>query len=71
MVVIFPNPTSDIFHIKSSKNETSFDIEVYDSFGRFLLKSDQNQIDLTGFENGIYFVRTPGISDKTIKVIKQ
>jgi hypothetical protein len=71
VVVIFPNPTSDVFHIRSSKNETIFDIEVYDSFGRFLLKSNQNQIDLTGFENGIYFVRTPRISDKTIKVIKQ
>jgi len=71
VVVLFPNPTSDVFHIRSSKNETIFDIEVYDSFGRFLLKSNQNQIDLTGFENGIYFVRTPGISDKTIKVIKQ
>jgi hypothetical protein len=71
VVVIFPNPTSDVFHIRSSKNETIFDKEVYDSFGRILLKSNQNQIDLTGFENGVYFVRTPGISDKTIKVIKQ
>jgi hypothetical protein len=68
-VILYPNPTSQYLNIAGLVN--SADIELYDSFGRILLKSTSTQIDMSEFRNGIYFVRIPTISEKTYKVIKQ
>ncbi len=68
-VILYPNPTSQYLNIAGLVN--SADIELYDSFGRLLLKSNSTQINLSEFRNGIYFVRIPTISEKTYKVIKQ
>lgn len=68
-LIIYPNPTSDFINIVSS--EKLGVIEFYDSFGRFVFKSTDQQIDLTRFESGIYFLRAPSISNKLFKMIKQ
>ncbi|MFM7681180.1 MAG: T9SS type A sorting domain-containing protein [Bacteroidota bacterium] len=70
-VILFPNPTSQILNIGGIVDLEGVEIELYDAFGRFILKSTNTQIDLSEYQSGIYFVRIPSISDKTYKVIKQ
>lgn len=56
---IFPNPATDIMHVAS----TGFmdRIEIYDARGQYLQSvhagSQQIEIDVSGFEEGIYFLR--------------
>ena len=70
-LTLYPNPTSDFINIRSSENTNKTEAEVYDSYGRLILKTEEKQIDLSGFQNGVYFIRIPGISSHTFKVIKQ
>ena len=51
---IYPNPTTGVFTVA---NATGEEIQVYDLFGRLLLRSNEQQIDIGGFSEGIYFVR--------------
>ena len=54
---VYPNPTTGLFQIKTELEITS--IEVLDIFGRRIYYSEKNQteINISDFENGIYFVR--------------
>ena len=70
-VILYPNPTSQYINIERDIKSEGIEIEIYDSFGRILLKSTSTQIDISEFRNGIYFVRIPTSSEKTYKVIKQ
>ncbi len=70
-VILYPNPTSKYLNIGGLVNSVGIEIEMYDSFGRLMLKSNETVIDLSEFHSGIYFVRIPSISEKTYKVIKQ
>ena len=38
--------------------------------GRMLLKTKENQIDLTNFSSGYFFLQIPQVSQKSWKVIK-
>ncbi len=55
---IFPNPGNGVFLIQGASNS---DIEVSDVTGKTVYKESASEgnhtIDLSGFENGIYFVR--------------
>jgi hypothetical protein len=70
-VILYPNPTSHYLNIERGIKSEGIEVELYDSFGRILLKSTSTQIDISEFRNGIYFVRIPTSSEKTYKVIKQ
>lgn len=70
-IILYPNPTSQFIQIKTPNQTDEIEIDLYDSFGRLILKSNETKIDLSQFENGIYFIRIPLISEKTYKVIKQ
>lgn len=72
-VSIFPNPTNGKFQIKTEAEINS--IEVLDVFGRRILYSESNQteINISNFINGIYFVRMIDSDENRItkKIIKQ
>ncbi|MEA1873026.1 MAG: T9SS type A sorting domain-containing protein [Bacteroidota bacterium] len=55
-MAIFPNPTNGIVNITNVES-----IEVYDAIGRLLLSknkmSKQENIDLSSYENGVYYIR--------------
>jgi hypothetical protein len=70
-VTIYPNPTSDYITISSSKNLIPSSIELYDTYGHMILKTEGNSIDLSDYQNGLYFIRVPLLSSETFKVIKQ
>jgi hypothetical protein len=60
---IYPNPSNGIFNINSSENKIW---EVYDVLGKIIAKSENNIIDLSGKQQGIYFAKS---EEKTLKLI--
>lgn len=65
----YPNPTQNVINVSI---QTTVDYEVYSTLGQLLtlgeLSNSNNQIDLSNFSKGIYYVR---LDNKTIKVIKE
>ena len=69
-IKIFPNPTSDIFQIILPQEDNNLEKILFDQTGRMLLKTNENQIDLTNFSSGYFFLQIPQVSQKSWKVIK-
>ena len=69
-IKIFPNPTSDIFQIILPQEDNNFEKILFDQTGRILLKTNENQIDLTNFSSGYFFLQIPQVSQKSWKVVK-
>lgn len=53
-VTLYPNPTTGNVFISSSQQVS---VEVFDMMGKGILVTDSKQIDLSPFENGVYFVK--------------
>ena len=55
---IFPNPVTDILHLRSEKDLIGAEISIMDFHGKVLLQKDITslEIDLSSFEKGIYFL---------------
>ncbi len=69
-VKIFPNPTADIIQIILPQEDNNFEKILFDQTGRILLKTNENQIDLTNFSSGYFFLQIPQVSQKSWKVVK-
>ena len=69
-VKIFPNPTADIIQIILPQEDNNFEKILFDQTGRILLKTNENQIDLSNFSSGYFFLQIPQVSQKSWKVIK-
>lgn len=58
---IFPNPATDNLNIKVTKNPQSIDLVIFDVSGREvlsrILNSEGSQLDISGLQSGVYFVR--------------
>jgi alpha-tubulin suppressor-like RCC1 family protein len=72
-LLVSPNPTSDKISIKINDTFIKQKYFIYDQFGRIILEStfeaNKNQVDLSEFHSGIYFLKVEG--DKgTIKIVK-
>jgi len=74
IISVHPNPTKDevTLSIGTALLETEF--VVTDNAGRIVLtdtlKSTEQKVNLSGFDNGIYFIRTDKES-QPVKIIKQ
>ena len=55
-LVIYPNPTSDLLHIKLRNQEVE-SIRLYNLSGKLLKEFDTSTIDLKSFETGIYLIK--------------
>jgi Zn-dependent metalloprotease/PKD repeat protein len=69
LITIYPNPASDKLYVESDKD---FSLKLFSLTGKLLLNvKNQKEIDLTGFQNGMYLlnIETDGkiITDKLIK----
>ncbi|GHT72629.1 hypothetical protein AGMMS50262_01900 [Bacteroidia bacterium] len=62
---VYPNPTSGIVYIE---NPAGTEIQLYNSLGELIFKTKENQIDLSGYLNGVYVLRSGG---NIVKVIKK
>lgn len=70
-IVIYPNPTSRFLTIQS-KSPIEW-VEMYDLKGQQMLQSDENKLDLSRFEAGLYLVKvytSLGTSVKRIQLTR-
>ncbi len=69
-IICYPNPTSDFITIKNMKNQ---EINIYDITGKSvfskILKSENEQINLSKLSSGIYLLKSD--SNQTTKILKQ
>ena len=76
---IFPNPTSGSFIIQAGQLITNSTIEVYNVLGNMVYKKqvdkfENEQIDISNFDNGLYYIRikgNEGMVNETRKIIKE
>ncbi|HBY66777.1 MAG TPA: hypothetical protein DEG69_02765 [Flavobacteriaceae bacterium] len=70
-VTVFPNPSGSVFNVKGQQIDNNT-YTVSDINGRVLLSGNfsgiENQLDLSHFSTGVYFLK---ISGTTIKLLKQ
>ena len=64
-IEVFPNPSSERIYIDNKKKETVF---IYDSTGRLVIISKNNNIDISNLQVGTYFIK---ISERKSQFIKQ
>jgi hypothetical protein len=71
-VSIYPNPTSDVVTIFTGNYTGSLRANVYDLFGRKVFTSNNKEISLKSFADGVYILEVVA-SDKTYttKIIKE
>jgi len=71
-VSVFPNPTTDFINIKPTSTIKVLSVIIKDIFGKTLLVTDKQIIDLSKFSDGIYFVEVNTTKGRIVKrVIKQ
>lgn len=61
---IYPNPTTGVVHITAS--EPIETISVYDSYGRKLLETTDDKIDLSAYTSGVYVLEINHITSRKI-----
>lgn len=54
-IVVYPNPSSDKTQIKNAKYQSKK--ELYNSVGQLMLATKENEIDVSRFTKGIYYLR--------------
>jgi len=51
---VYPNPTSDYFQVKMNNNSDNTTFELVDLSGRIILKTNNERINLSDFNTGVY-----------------
>jgi hypothetical protein len=71
-ILIFPNPTDGILHIKNV-NKLIYEVYVLNSYGQTILEKQNAEIvDLSSYPSGIYFVKIKSDKFEIVrKIIKQ
>lgn len=70
---VYPNPTNSILNIVDENNQLqNATIQIQNYLGQDVFTSPfTNQIDLSSFSAGMYFLIIKGSNNKTVKIIKQ
>jgi len=69
---IYPNPVKEFINIELPNNDKILQVYVYNLLGKKILTTTENRINLSKYENGIYFVQilTENGSRITKRIIK-
>ncbi len=68
LIDVYPNPVTDKIIVKSRK---IFEIKFFDWMNKEILRTDENEIDVSNLQNGIYFIQiktSEGVLTKKIVV---
>lgn len=66
-IKIYPNPATEYIIVKNIKEGER--VEIYDLLGQIVLSANPGErIDISGFTNGLYYVRVGDFIEKIIKV---
>jgi len=73
LFTIYPNPTTDNIIINEKTNIKIENINIYNTLGQLIIKTKNNIINLSNFENGLYLLNIKLENGKqlTKKIIKQ
>lgn len=65
--VLYPNPVSDILHLKNTRGYT--EISIYDITGKTLIskRDEVNFVDVSNLKSGVYFIRLGNDVKKFVK----
>lgn len=65
---VYPNPTSGIINITG---DNIISCVIFNNIGQIILETNNSEIDMSNYENGIYYVKILTDNDtKTIKFVK-
>ncbi|MDO1501445.1 T9SS type A sorting domain-containing protein [Winogradskyella maritima] len=69
-IKLYPNPARSILNIRT--NQPNAGIEIYSALGQKVIVSNQDTIDVSQLENGLYFAKIKSENDKiqTLRFIK-
>ena len=59
---VYPNPSKAIIHVKVDNFKSA---TVHNIMGQKILKTQETEIDLSGYESGIYLVKVKTSQGKT------
>jgi|TARA_R110002012_G_scaffold56395_3_gene144521 chitinase len=70
-LIVYPNPTSDYVNIKTNFNIES--VMIYDNIGKLIYSGDSKILDISNFDNGLYFLKIKTIDNNasTKKILKK
>ncbi|PBQ32072.1 hypothetical protein CNR22_09915 [Sphingobacteriaceae bacterium] len=72
---LFPNPGSGIFYVELSSSAEKINLEIYNATGKLVLSKSHDlyyeEIDLTTYANGLYYLKINGSQNLVVKLIKQ
>jgi uncharacterized protein (DUF1501 family) len=63
IIGIFPNPANNFISLQLTNSDYDLPVEIFDAFGRLMMEvtlpanTNQNQIDISAFAKGNYFLR--------------
>jgi len=63
-VSVYPNPVTNVLYVKADGNVK---VNIYNVQGQKVLESDQREINVSSFINGIYIVDVNGVKTKVVK----
>jgi len=73
-IAVYPNPATDVIHIKTGKNKARFKVSFYNAAGQMVLHSENNEsIPISTLEKGIYLLKIEQENASTFikKIIKK
>ncbi len=62
--VAYPNPSSNKIYIKNAKYQSKK--ELYNSVGQLIFTTKENEMDVSRYTKGMYYIRCEGMSKKVI-----
>jgi hypothetical protein len=70
LVKAYPNPTRDFININSSELKSAV---LYDLQGRIILETNENKLNLSSMNSGVFILRVITADEKTatFKIIKE
>lgn len=68
---VFPQPTKGVLDIEICQESKEWSAEIYNSLGQIIMNFSKNTIDISEFENGIYYIvfSIDGSNKKNIKKV--
>ena len=69
---VFPNPVTDVLHVKFSGNNAKNKVYIYNMQGVLMKKLELEQtatIDFDEFSSGLYLIKSDG--EHTVKILKE
>ena len=54
---VYPNPTNDFLTVRSLNGHKIKQVMLFDLYGKLLMNTNENILDLNSLNNGIYFLR--------------